>query len=109
MPAVFGARNPHALIPAPIEAEAFFDRARCRLDDVEVEVMFPTEASKTAKAKMICRQCEVRRECLYYAVTYNLTGGVWGGVDETQRRKAVRHDLVELNHNTRTAKLRARR
>ena len=39
-----------------------------------------------AAAKRVCAGCEVRDECLAYALDNNERFGVWGGLSERQRR-----------------------
>ena len=36
--------------------------------------------------KAICRQCPVRRECLDYSLGIGEAHGIWGGLNETERR-----------------------
>jgi WhiB family transcriptional regulator, redox-sensing transcriptional regulator len=42
------------------------------------------EAIEAAKA--VCAGCPVAQECLIFAVTTNQEYGVWGGLDEEERR-----------------------
>ena len=44
-------------------------------------------------AKSVCRQCEVQRECLEYALATNQDSGIWGGTSEEERR-ALRRQWV---------------
>lgn len=44
-------------------------------------------------AVVICKSCEVRRECLAFAVKWN-ERGIWGGVGEKQRKR-LRRDRPE--------------
>lgn len=41
------------------------------------------------RAKAICAECVVRPECLDYAVTIGEPHGIWGGLNETERRSAA--------------------
>ena len=64
-------------------------RARCR--DVDPELFFPVgttgpAAIQVVAAKAICMQCEVRMECLEWAMTTGQDAGVWGGLSEEERR-----------------------
>ena len=40
-------------------------------------------------AKSICNQCPVRQECLAYAVRTAEPHGIWGGLNELERRERV--------------------
>jgi WhiB family transcriptional regulator, redox-sensing transcriptional regulator len=40
-------------------------------------------------AKRICAACEVRRDCLTFAVNTQQVDGVWGGTSEAERRGLV--------------------
>jgi WhiB family transcriptional regulator, redox-sensing transcriptional regulator len=46
----------------------------------------PPAAERTARAKRICRSCAVRAECLEWSLVTYQDAGVWGGLDEEQRR-----------------------
>ena len=41
---------------------------------------------REAAAKAICAQCSVRRPCLDYAIRIREPHGIWGGLNETERR-----------------------
>jgi WhiB family redox-sensing transcriptional regulator len=41
---------------------------------------------REARAKAICRECPVRRECLEHALSVGETHGIWGGLNEAERR-----------------------
>lgn len=43
--------------------------------------------AREAKAKLICRACPVREECLAYAMAIEEEHGVWGGLNERERRR----------------------
>lgn len=65
---------------------AWMDRGKC--SGVPDKVMFPTTKANIARAKRICSMCEVREECLNFAMTPPLeTWGIWGGLTERQRRR----------------------
>jgi WhiB family transcriptional regulator, redox-sensing transcriptional regulator len=40
----------------------------------------------TRRAKLVCAGCQVRRECLEYAVRTRQQHGIWGGTTEDERR-----------------------
>ena len=42
------------------------------------------------KAKAICAVCPVRVECLNYAIRIREPHGVWGGLNEIERRAMLR-------------------
>jgi WhiB family transcriptional regulator, redox-sensing transcriptional regulator len=41
---------------------------------------------QVAKAKSICAGCQVRQECLGYALATHQIHGVWGGTSEEERQ-----------------------
>ncbi|MCZ7535436.1 MAG: WhiB family transcriptional regulator [Acidimicrobiia bacterium] len=41
---------------------------------------------REARAKAICESCNVRRPCLEFAVAINEQHGIWGGLNESERR-----------------------
>lgn len=62
--------------------------ARCK--ETDPEVFFPERGDSTMDtlvAKRICLKCEVRVECLQYAVDNQERHGIWGGLNEKARRK----------------------
>ena len=62
--------------------------ARCT--EVDPDLHFPDKGHSTAQPKRICMACEVRVECLAYAIEHNEEHGVWGGLSYKQRRD-VKH------------------
>ena len=61
------------------------DRALCAQTDPEA--FFPEKGGSTREAKKICVGCEVRGECLEYALENDERFGIWGGLSERERRK----------------------
>jgi len=43
--------------------------------------------AKIAAARKVCFSCDVRLECLHYALSTRQRFGVWGGETERQRRQ----------------------
>jgi WhiB family transcriptional regulator, redox-sensing transcriptional regulator len=41
---------------------------------------------RESRAKSICAQCSVRTPCLDYAISIREPHGVWGGLNEIERR-----------------------
>jgi WhiB family redox-sensing transcriptional regulator len=54
------------------------------------ESFFPEKGGSTRDAKKICSSCEVRSECLEYALANDERFGIWGGLSERERRKLRR-------------------
>jgi len=61
------------------------ERALCSQTDPEA--FFPEKGGSTREAKKICTGCEVRAECLEYALAHDERFGIWGGLSERERRK----------------------
>ncbi len=51
------------------------------------EAFFPEKGGSTRDAKKICTSCEVRTQCLEYALQNDERFGIWGGLSERERRK----------------------
>ena len=51
------------------------------------EAFFPEKGGSTRDAKKICASCEVRAQCLEYALANDERFGIWGGLSERERRK----------------------
>ena len=64
--------------------------ARCL--GADPEIFYPPAESDDASdaAKAICAICPVREPCLEHAITAREKQGVWGGLDERERRRLVR-------------------
>ncbi len=54
------------------------------------EAFFPEKGGSTRDAKKICTSCDVRGECLEYALQNDERFGIWGGLSERERRKLKR-------------------
>ena len=50
----------------------------------------PIEGGSKSEAKRICTRCEVRAECLEYALGQQERFGIWGGLSERERNKLKR-------------------
>ncbi len=61
------------------------DRALCQ--EADPEAFFPEQGASTRPAKRVCMACEVRAECLGYALDRGERFGVWGGMSERERRR----------------------
>jgi WhiB family redox-sensing transcriptional regulator len=82
---------PVAFEPEPLPepaADQWQDRALCAQTDPEA--FFPEKGGSTREAKKICLGCEVRHECLDYALEHDERFGIWGGLSERERRRLKR-------------------
>jgi WhiB family redox-sensing transcriptional regulator len=64
------------------------DQALCAQTDPEA--FFPEKGGSTREAKRVCRSCDVRSECLEYALENDERFGIWGGLSERERRRLKR-------------------
>jgi WhiB family transcriptional regulator, redox-sensing transcriptional regulator len=70
--------------------------AACR--DLNPELFFPEGTAGPAlvqadQAKLVCRSCPVRRQCLTFALRQGLDSGIWGGTNVAERR-AIRRTVA---------------
>jgi len=67
---------------------AWQERALCAQTDPEA--FFPEKGGSTRDAKRVCLSCDVRSECLEYALAHDERFGIWGGLSERERRRLKR-------------------
>ncbi len=63
--------------------------ARCRNEDPELFFPIGTTGQAAVQieaAKAVCVRCDVRPECLEWAMETGQEAGVWGGLSEDERR-----------------------
>jgi WhiB family transcriptional regulator, redox-sensing transcriptional regulator len=74
------------------EIEGWQEKAACR--GPQSIVFFPPSTferkdeklSRETRAKAICAECAVREACLEFAVRIKEPHGIWGGMNELERR-----------------------
>jgi len=70
-------------------------KAACR--GPQAAVFFPPsqferkdeKAERENRAKSICASCSVKRDCLEYAIDIKEPHGIWGGLNENERKALV--------------------
>jgi WhiB family transcriptional regulator, redox-sensing transcriptional regulator len=64
--------------------------------ETDPEAFFPEKGGSTREAKRVCVGCDVRAECLEFALTNDERFGIWGGLSERERRRLrmTRRDAV---------------
>jgi len=90
-------------VPGTIRAREWQDPTSADLDAIEddwrnlalcpqtdPEIFFPEKGGSTREAKKVCRACEVRAECLDYALENREPWGIWGGLSDQERRQLLR-------------------
>ncbi len=81
--------NASRLMPASFEVEQpWFADAACRT--VDPAIFFPDRGGPVSAAKAFCSRCDVRDQCLAYALNDQHIAGVWGGTSERDRAKMRR-------------------
>jgi WhiB family transcriptional regulator, redox-sensing transcriptional regulator len=63
------------------QAEIFFPPAHAERKDEKLQ--------REDRAKAICGSCAVRAECLEYAIRIHEPHGIWGGLNEMERKQMV--------------------
>ncbi|WP_426566404.1 WhiB family transcriptional regulator [Angustibacter sp. McL0619] len=59
--------------------------ARCA--ETDPDAFFPEKGGSTREAKKVCVTCDVREQCLEWALARNEQFGIWGGLSERERRR----------------------
>ncbi len=77
--------------PAATDADtALAWQADALCAQTDPEAFFPEKGGSTRDAKRICTTCDVRDQCLEYALQNDERFGIWGGLSERERRKLKR-------------------
>ncbi|MDR2620836.1 MAG: WhiB family transcriptional regulator [Propionibacteriaceae bacterium] len=71
---------------------AWQESALCAQTDPEA--FFPEKGGSTREAKRVCAQCDVREQCLEYALLNDERFGIWGGLSERERRGVRRRKVA---------------
>ena len=80
-----------AELPAEL---AWQEQALCAQTDPEA--FFPEKGGSTREAKRVCLACEVRTQCLDYALANDERFGIWGGLSERERRRVKKRATSDL-------------
>jgi WhiB family transcriptional regulator, redox-sensing transcriptional regulator len=72
------------------------------------EIFFPVSGTGAStpqieQARRICAGCQVRRECLDWAMNSGEMHGIWGGTTPEDRTRARRKDAARRRHAGRRA------
>ena len=75
--------------------EEWQDKAACR--GPQAAVFFPPshferkdeKEVRETRAKAICATCSVRKPCLDFAIRIREPHGIWGGLNEVERKQAL--------------------
>jgi WhiB family redox-sensing transcriptional regulator len=68
---------------------SWFERANCA--GKPTGKFFPSHSWPSSEpAKVICSSCDVKRECLEYALRYRIEHGIWGAKTPEERALILR-------------------
>ena len=76
-----------ALVDNTVEDGALGWQERALCAQTDPEAFFPEKGGSTREAKRVCQSCDVRAECLEYALAHDERFGIWGGLSERERRR----------------------
>jgi len=82
-------------VSAQRSEDAWQVKAACR--GPQASVFFPPpqferkdeKLEREGRAKEICLTCAVRKDCLEYAVAIREPHGIWGGLNEVERKQLL--------------------
>lgn len=86
--AITGARETSPVDVLALQPPEWTVDAVCASTDPAI--FFPEKGESTRPAKLVCAGCEVRAECLAWALKNNERFGVYGGLSERERRRLLR-------------------
>lgn len=102
-------RSPFAAVPGRV---SWRELAACRTADPDL--FFPIGKTGPAigeiqRAKAVCAGCPARERCLTFALDTRQDFGIWGGLDEDERRLLHRERRAGHNRAVSLARLRRQR
>lgn len=68
----------------------WFKKKNCFDEPVDTFYPAPGDVERLRRAKAICKECEVRSECLTFALDTNERFGIWGGKSARERSLILR-------------------
>lgn len=71
--------------PAAARDESWRHRSLCTQTDPDA--YYPEKGESAQPAKRICNRCEVKPECLQWALEKDQRFGIWGGLTSRERRQ----------------------
>jgi WhiB family redox-sensing transcriptional regulator len=86
----FGSQGIAGLLGIGTEADAQSWQEQALCAETDPEAFFPEKGGSTREAKKICTGCEVKAQCLEYALANDERFGIWGGLSERERRRLRR-------------------
>jgi WhiB family transcriptional regulator, redox-sensing transcriptional regulator len=89
-------REELSTVSAQVTEQLWQDKAACR--GPQSAVFFPPshferkdeKEVREARAKAICSTCSVKQPCLDFAIRIREPHGIWGGLNELERRRLAR-------------------
>jgi len=61
--------------------------AECK--GLDTSDFFTVDAVQVKKIKKVCSECSVKRQCLQFALTNEISWGIYGGMTSRERRNVV--------------------
>ena len=68
-------------------AEEWMKDALCA--EVDSEMFFPEGGGSIARPNAVCNMCDVKKECLDFALKTDQQHGIWGGTSYRQRKRIM--------------------
>lgn len=72
-----------ARVPPP---DDWAERGTCH-EAPDTNIFFPHYSDTTEEAKSYCARCPVIKECREFALRYPMLKGIWGGLNERERKR----------------------
>lgn len=88
----YGIHGLYREVIRPLHGQDWRDQALCA--EVDPELFFPEKGGSTRHPKRVCGGCEVRAECLEYALAHGIRDGIWGGLSDRDRRRLLRNQTT---------------
>lgn len=66
-------------------------RAKAQCKGIDPSTFFTVDVIKVKSVKKICENCSVKEDCLQFALTNEISWGIYGGMTPKERNRAFKH------------------
>ena len=94
--AVQAVQEDHTTDTVAAPSDVSFDRSAGLCAQADPEIFYPEKGGSAKAAKQTCARCDIKDTRLEEALHTNQEYGIWGGLNERERRKLKKQNKVTI-------------